>query len=98
MRKGSSYCFECKRLLVEIDNRGHRLRGCLTCNIWWSLRASGTIKLSVEDLQALQQLRWTKPSDGSIFPRPKGKARYVIDLRDTLVSDAAIWAALCEPE
>ena len=29
MTKGSSYCFECKRPLVEIDNRGHHLRGCL---------------------------------------------------------------------
>jgi hypothetical protein len=73
--KGSSYCFECKRPLVEIDNRGYRLRGCLTCNIWWSLTGGGPVKLSVEDLQALQQLRRTKPSDGSIFPRPKGKLR-----------------------
>ena len=73
--KGSSYCFECKRPLVEIDNRGYRLRGCLTCNIWWSLTGGGPVKLSVEDLQALQQLRRTKPSDGSIIPRPKGKTR-----------------------
>jgi hypothetical protein len=73
MTEGSSYCFECKRPLVEIDNRGHRLRGCLTCNIWWSLKGGGAVKLSVEDLQALQQLRRTKPSDGGIIPRPKGK-------------------------
>ena len=73
--KGSSYCFECKRPLAEIDNRGQRLRGCLTCNIWWSLTGGGPVKLSVEDLQALQQLTRTKPSDGSIFPRPKGKTR-----------------------
>ena len=32
-----SLCFECKRPLVEIDNRGQRFRGCMTCNIWWSL-------------------------------------------------------------
>ena len=44
-----SLCFECKRPLVEIDNRGHRLYGCMTCNIWWSLTGSGAIKLSVED-------------------------------------------------
>jgi hypothetical protein len=60
MTKGSSYCFECKRPLVEIDNRGHHLRGCLTCNIWWSLRGGGAVKLSVEDLYALQQLKRTK--------------------------------------
>jgi hypothetical protein len=71
----TAYCPECKQQLVEIVNRGHRLRGCLTCNIWRSLRGGGAVKLSVEDLQALQQLTRTKPSDGSIFPRPKGKTR-----------------------
>jgi hypothetical protein len=54
--KRVSYCFECKRPLVEIDNRGHRLRGCLTCNIWWSVSGGGAVKLPVEDLQAFQQL------------------------------------------
>ena len=61
MTEGVSYCFECKRPLVEIDNLGQRLRGCLTCNIWWSLTGGGVVKLSVEDLQDLQQLRRTKP-------------------------------------
>ena len=56
MTEGTSYCFECKRPLVEIDNRGQRLRGCMTCNIWWSLRGAGPIKLSVEDLAALQAM------------------------------------------
>jgi hypothetical protein len=27
--KGSSYCFECKRPLIEIDHYGERLIGCL---------------------------------------------------------------------
>ena len=48
-----SLCFECKRPLVEIDNRGHRLHSCMTCNIWWSL----TVKLLVKDLAALRTLR-----------------------------------------
>ena len=52
-----SYCFECRRPLVEIDNRDHRLYGCMTCNIWWSLTGSGAIKLSVEDLAALHAPR-----------------------------------------
>jgi hypothetical protein len=52
MTEGSSYCFECKRPLVEIDNRGQRLRGCLTCNIWWSVSGGGTVKLSVETIVA----------------------------------------------
>jgi hypothetical protein len=44
-----SYCFECKRPLVEIDNRGQRLHGRMTCNIWWSFTGGGVAKLSVED-------------------------------------------------
>jgi hypothetical protein len=28
--ESTSACFECKRPLVEIDNRGQRLRGCLS--------------------------------------------------------------------
>jgi hypothetical protein len=60
MTEGSSYCFECKRPLVEIDNRDHRLPGYLTCNKWWSLKGGGAVKLSVEDLYALQQLKRTK--------------------------------------
>jgi hypothetical protein len=49
-------CHECKRPLIEIDNRGERLAGCLTCNIWWT--SDDTKKrLSVADLQALHLLR-----------------------------------------
>ena len=51
---------ECKQPLVEIDNRGKRLTGCMTCNIWWSLTGGGAVKLSVGDLYALQQLKQTK--------------------------------------
>ena len=36
-----SLCFECKRPLVEIDKRGHRLHGCVTCNKWWSVTGGG---------------------------------------------------------
>jgi hypothetical protein len=53
MTEGVGYCFECKRPLVEIDNRGQRIHGCMTCNIWWSLTGGGAVKLSVEDLAAL---------------------------------------------
>jgi hypothetical protein len=41
---GKSLCFECKRPLVVIDNDGHRLHGCMTCNIWWSLTALRTVR------------------------------------------------------
>ena len=28
---------QCKQPLIEIDNRGERLKGCLTCNLWSSV-------------------------------------------------------------
>jgi hypothetical protein len=47
--KTIDYCRECKRPLTEIDNRRQILRGCLSCNIWWS--GSGErVRLSEEDL------------------------------------------------
>ena len=27
-------CHNCGQELIEIDNRGERLTGCLTCNLW----------------------------------------------------------------
>jgi hypothetical protein len=32
----SSCCHECKRPLMAIDFYGERLKGCPTCNIWWT--------------------------------------------------------------
>jgi hypothetical protein len=54
-----NYCFECKRPLAEIDNYGRRLRGCLTCNIWWSF-SGAKVRLPEEDLRALHGLKWGK--------------------------------------
>ena len=62
-----SLCFECKRPLVEIDNRGQRLHGCKTCNIWWSLTGGGAVKLSVEDLGALHALRTVRPPQRKVM-------------------------------
>ena len=28
------HCHNCGQPLIEIDNRGEPLRGCLTCNLW----------------------------------------------------------------
>ena len=61
MTGGVGYCFECKRPLVEIDNRGQRLHRCMTCNIWWSLTGGGAVKSSVEDLAALYAPRTARP-------------------------------------
>ena len=49
-------CFECKQPLVEIDNHGQRLTGCVTCNIWWSADDK-KVRLSEEDLAALHELQ-----------------------------------------
>ena len=32
----SDTCRECKQPVIEIDNRGKHLTGCMTCNIWWT--------------------------------------------------------------
>jgi hypothetical protein len=66
--ESTSACFECKRPLVEIDNRGQRLRGCMTCNIWRSLTGGGAVKLSVEDLAALHALRRKDPVMRELAP------------------------------
>ena len=55
-KSSASYCFECKQALTELDNYGQRLKGCITCNIWWSL-AGDKVRLPEEDLRALYQLR-----------------------------------------
>ena len=48
-------CLECKQALVEIDNGGVRLTGCMSCNIWLSDDGE-KVRLSEEDLHALQTL------------------------------------------
>jgi hypothetical protein len=51
----SDTCRECKRPVVEIDNRGQRLTGCMTCNIWWA--EDQKVNLSEEHLRALHYMR-----------------------------------------
>ena len=48
-------CRECKQPVIEIDNRGQHLTGCMTCNIWWSADDE-KVRLSEEDLAALHEL------------------------------------------
>jgi len=50
-------CHNCGQELVEIDNRGQRLTGWITCNLWTAGDAKGWTRLSEEDLRALHQLR-----------------------------------------
>ena len=51
-------CKGCGQPLIEVDNRGQRLRGCLTCNEWRD-SAGDVVKLSVDDLAAVHALRHT---------------------------------------
>lgn len=50
-------CYNCGQELIEIDNRGERVTGCLTCNLWSAADDKGWRRLSEEDLRALHQLR-----------------------------------------
>ena len=54
---GMSCCHNCGQELMEIDNRGERLIGCLTCNLWSAADHNHWRRLSEEDLRALHQLR-----------------------------------------
>jgi hypothetical protein len=52
-------CRECDGPLVEIDRYGHRLVGCIDCNLWrWrdSDNDRMFMQLPEEDLQALSNL------------------------------------------
>jgi hypothetical protein len=53
----SERCAQCKQPLIEIDNRGERLIGCLTCNLWSNGDDEQLKRLSEEDLAALHKLR-----------------------------------------
>jgi hypothetical protein len=53
----SDNCNHCGQSLIEIDNRGQRLKGCLTCNLWAAGESERWTRLSEEDLRALHQLR-----------------------------------------
>jgi len=52
-------CTECKQPLVEVDNRGQHFRGCLACNEWHDNHGN-LVRLSQEDLAALDALRWNQ--------------------------------------
>src|SRR6476646_8932501 len=67
-------CNQCKQPLIEIDNRGERLKGCLTCNLWSTVDRKLWRRLSEEDLRALHTLmrhRWFKSGcPGARRPKP----------------------------
>ena len=55
-------CNHCQQELVGIDNRGERLTGCLSCNLWSASGEKLWIELCAEDLVALHELRRAEAS------------------------------------
>jgi hypothetical protein len=49
-------CEECNQALIDIDNRGERLTGWITCNLWTSADGKQWTRLSEEDLRSLHLL------------------------------------------
>jgi hypothetical protein len=56
-RELTGRCNQCGQELVEIDNHGERLIGCLACNLWSAEGKERWVQLSEEDLRALHELR-----------------------------------------
>lgn len=62
-------CNQCNQQLIEIDNRGERLTGCLPCNLWAASGEKLWITLSQEDVLALHMVvRQARAS--KVLPRP----------------------------
>jgi hypothetical protein len=50
----SSRCKQCNQRLVEIDNYGERLIGCIECNRWSWRGSKRLMELPENDLEALR--------------------------------------------
>jgi hypothetical protein len=55
--EGADRCNQCGQQVIEIDNRGMRLVGCLTCNLWAAADNERWIRLDEKDRRALHHLR-----------------------------------------
>src|SRR5262245_18053418 len=53
-RMPSSRCKQCNQPLVDIDNYGERIIGCIKCNRWTWRGSKQPIELPVDDLEALK--------------------------------------------
>ena len=56
----SSRCKQCNQRLVEIDNYGERLIGCIECNRWSWRGSKRPIELPEDDLEALKAVASSK--------------------------------------
>jgi hypothetical protein len=56
-------CDRCGAPLIEIEDHGDRLTGCLACNLWQGDKSEFIVELEVEDWEALGKLKnstkWT---------------------------------------
>jgi hypothetical protein len=52
----SSRCKQCDQPLVEIDNYGDRLIGCIECNRWNWRGSKRPMELPEDDLEALKAM------------------------------------------
>ena len=50
-------CDACGGRLIEIDHFGELLTGCIECNQWRSSQLAFIVELSVEDFEALRELK-----------------------------------------
>jgi hypothetical protein len=50
----------CHQELINIENRGEQLIGCLPCNLWSASGEKLWIELCADDLHALEELRRAK--------------------------------------
>jgi hypothetical protein len=62
-------CNQCKQELIELDNRGERLAGCLSCNLWSASGEKLWVRLSAEDMHALHHLRYSRAPKAVLKPR-----------------------------
>ena len=53
-----SRCKQCNQPLVEIDNYGERLLGCIECNRWTWRGSKRLIELPEADIEALKSTAW----------------------------------------
>jgi hypothetical protein len=66
-----SRCKQCNQPLVEIDNYGERLIGCIECNQWTWRGSKRLIELARHDLEALKGVKKKRPQEAR--PEAAGK-------------------------
>lgn len=67
-------CDRCEQPVIEVDHYGERLTNCLECNLRTGGKSAFCVELSVEDFEALRELKASLQS-GALFYCPKAKGR-----------------------